>query len=270
MPHSNGVSAGRFAASLAAVVAIGTAALASLSAGPTPMLAAGEPAPVLVELFTSEGCSSCPPADALLARLDKDQPVPGARIIVLEQHVDYWDDLGWHDPFASRAATERQKEFAFALNADVYTPQMVIDGRKEVLGSDESAARRTIAAVEQTPVTEIRLAWAGDAAGDSRTLKISAAKSASVKPLDVILAMTESHLHSNVRAGENAGRGLDHDGVVRQFVRVGRTSPGPDNGFASQTSVKLGKDWKPENLRAVVFLQDPKSKQILGVAELSY
>jgi len=246
-------------------------ALAAVASIPSPQpTATGEPPPVLVELFTSEGCSSCPPADALLARLDTQQPVAGAHIIILEQHVDYWDDLGWRDPFASRAATDRQKDYAFALNADVYTPQMVIDGQKELLGSDESAARRSIAAAAAPAKVFVRLAWAGDATADSRVLRINAAKSSSAKTADVFLAVTESHLHSDVRRGENAGRGLEHDGVVRQLVRVGRTNAGPENAFDSQTSVKLGKDWKRENLRVVVFLQDPHSRRILGSAEIPF
>lgn len=229
--------------------------------------------PVLVELFTSEGCSSCPPADALLARLDQLQPVPGAEIIILEQHVDYWDGLGWHDPFSSAAATERQKEYAQALNADVYTPQMIVNGSHEFVGGDQRSALKTIESEEALPRTELQLSWAGDAAGDSRALHIHAGqlpgamKGANV---DVILAVTESHLHSDVRRGENAGRGLEHDGVVRQFVSIGHATKRGDASFDSRSAVKISKSWKRENLRAVVFLQDSRTHRVLASAEIPY
>ncbi|MGH9594322.1 MAG: DUF1223 domain-containing protein, partial [Bryobacteraceae bacterium] len=148
--------------------------------------------PVIVELFTSEGCSSCPPADALLAQLNRMQPVPGADVIILEQHVDYWDNLGWRDPFASAAATARQEDYSKSLHAEVYTPQMVVDGHLEFVGGEEGPARRAITTSESSPKAAIQLTWAGDAAGDSRNLHIRAEKlpAASNDSADVIHAVT--------------------------------------------------------------------------------
>src|ERR1700722_15917660 len=135
------------------------------------------PAPVLVELFTSEGCSSCPPADALLAQLNARQPVGGAQAIILEEHVDYWNDLGWRDPFASSAATQRQHDYAKVLSAEVYTPQMIVDGHTEILGSDERAAQRAIAKALATPKTELELSWVeAAAAGGPKLLRVRAGK----------------------------------------------------------------------------------------------
>src|SRR3954468_6648160 len=129
----------------AGVAALGLSGrLALYSAQPAPDN--GQRVPVLVELFTSEGCSSCPPADRFLMRLENEQPVPGAEIIVLGQHVDYWDQQGWRDRFSSSQYTERQNQYAESFGNDqVYTPEMVVDGRREFSGSDESKAFKAIA-----------------------------------------------------------------------------------------------------------------------------
>src|SRR2546430_11354979 len=116
------------------------------------------PTPVLVELFTSEGCSSCPPADLLLSRLQQSQPIAGVEVIALSEHVDYWNQLGWTDPFSLAGLTERQRQYAAALRGEgVYTPQMVLDGKTGFVGSDSQKALGAIAQAAKSPRTGIDL-----------------------------------------------------------------------------------------------------------------
>lgn len=234
---------------------------------------AAKPAtPVLVELFTSEGCSSCPPADKLLAQLNARQPVKGAEAIILEEHVDYWDDQGWRDPFASAAATQRQKDYAYTIHAEVYTPQMIVDGRTDVLGNDERAAERAIEKASGAPKTELELSWVGATAtmGSPKLLHVRAGKLSGGDKAEVFMAITESHLHSDVKRGENAGRGLEHDGVVRKLTSLGKTNAGGEYSFDAQSAVKLSPDWKRENIRVVVFVQDVHTRRIYAATSTTY
>src|SRR5215468_5919827 len=224
--------------------------------------------PVIVELFTSEGCSSCPPADALLARLDHEQRIGNAEIIALEEHVDYWDQLGWNDPFSGKQWTERQEDYANAFgNAGVYTPQMVIDGRVEFVGSAQNKARNAIAEAAKEPKVEVALTAvksAGERVQASVQVKMFPA------PLNhsatVWIAVTESGLHSNVKAGENAGEDLHHASVVRSLRKAGEADGRSEIAYSGKQELQLDAAWKQENLRLVVFVQDPKSRHILGAA----
>ena len=233
----------------------------------------GPRAPVLVELFTSEGCSSCPPADALLARLDQAQPVAGAEIIALKEHVDYWNHLGWRDRFSSAKFSERQDHYAGAFgNSGVYTPQMIVDGQAEFVGSSEQRAFGAIARAAHIPKAQVRLAWKQDPGKPGISLDVRADALPGVTPgdaIEVFLAITESKLHSDVRAGENAGRSLDHAAVVRQLELIGQAFVRADPAFMRQLELKLAPEWKRENLRAVVFLQERKSRRVLGASAIA-
>ncbi len=218
--------------------------------------------PVVVELFTSEGCSSCPPADALLAKLDASRNGQGPAILILGEHVDYWNHLGWKDRFSSAELSRRQSQYAQRFRLDsVYTPQMVIDGRYELVGNDESAVRQKIAAAAlKSKETSIVLSWHGD------KLTVEAHGSGS-RAAEVLLAVTENGLSSAVAHGENGGRTLRHSGVVRELRRIGSLNHGQ---FSTAVTVKPQTDWKLEQLRVVVFAQDVASGEVTGAAALDF
>jgi hypothetical protein len=231
----------------------------------------GQPVrPVIVELFTSEGCSSCPPADALLARLDQQQRLGNAEIIALEEHVDYWDQLGWRDPFSSSEWTLRQQDYAAAFkNGGVYTPQMVVDGRAEFVGSSQSQARSAIADAGLQPKANVAISIK-EAAPSQVQIRIEVKMLPVPAPDDaqVWLAVTESGLHSNVLRGENAGEDLHHAAVVRSLRKVGDAKTSLESSYSGRQETRLDAGWKRENLRFVVFVQDPKSRHILGAASV--
>ena len=224
--------------------------------------------PVLVELFTSEGCSSCPPADALLSRLGRTQPVRGADIIALEEHVDYWDRLGWKDPFSSEAATARQNEYGEAFGGrQVYTPQMIVDGRAEFVGSSDTVALRAIRAASLMPKPDIQLSWE---TGDTLAIHVEPLTKASAGDgAQLFLVVAENMLHSDVKRGENAGRALEHNCVVRKLLPLGKIDAAPA-GFSSTVAVQPAREWNRANLRAVVFLQERRSRHVLAVAAIPF
>jgi hypothetical protein len=207
--------------------------------------------PVVVELFSSEGCSSCPPADALLARLDRDQPIAGAEVIALELHVDYWNQLGWSDPFSQGAFSARQRMRAHYMgNAGVYTPQMVVDGQDEFTGSRELAATSAIERAARSPHVQVKLAREGDAI----TIDVGAVPSATTETTRVMLAATERGLRTNVLAGENRGATLAHGPVVRSLRDVG--------------SARRVTQPRVAGRRVVVFVETRDSMHILGAATI--
>ncbi|MGH8273973.1 MAG: DUF1223 domain-containing protein [Gammaproteobacteria bacterium] len=189
--------------------------------------------PVLVELFTSEGCSSCPPADALLRRLVTNQPVSGVHIVALEEHVDYWNGAGWRDPFSAAEFTRRQRQYAAAMPEDgVYTPQMVVNGRAAFVGSNSRRARAAISAAGKRPLATISLHATYKEKG-GLTLHITTHHPPSGvrdRSVELWLAITEDHLSSRVTGGENGGRDLRHDAVVRKLERLARISTSKMDG----------------------------------------
>ena len=232
----------------------------------------GARVPVVVELFTSEGCSSCPPADALLARMDETQPVEGAEVIALAQHVDYWNYLGWSDPFSSHDLSERQAAYARAFGHDgVYTPQMVVDGRAEFAGGSSDKAFDEIARAAREPKAQVSLTRADAQTKTDANVRLNVRVENPPKLSDgdageVLLAITEGGLASDVSRGENSGRKLKHVGVVRRLTKLGELGAG---AFATETDVAIEEGWRRENLRAVVFLQGRESRRVVGASSIS-
>jgi hypothetical protein len=216
--------------------------------------------PILVELFTSEGCSDCPPADAFLQKLDQ-QPFPASEIIVLSEHVDYWNHDGWKDPYSSHFFSERQAAYAreFSL-ASVYTPQMVVDGSSEFVGSNQSAASKAFAKAAHTPKIDIKLSAVSLDSANNLLAHIETSDPGDQKA-DVCIAIALDHAESPVTAGENAGQKLSHTAVARLVSRVG--SLRSNQPFAEEVHLKLPPNLSASKLRIIVFAQQGQ-RRILG------
>jgi hypothetical protein len=227
--------------------------------------------PVVVELFTSEGCSSCPPADALLAKLFNDQPVDGAEVIAIEEHVDYWNSLGWKDPFSSGKWTLRQQDYAEVFRSgSVYTPQMVIDGQAEIVGSREWESEKEISEWSRHPKTQVVLSSNGAGADGSPQYCVHLGKLTGGKNGDtaeVWLAVAEDNLQSSVARGENAGEHLRHTSVLRTLQKIGVADANKEESFNGTVGVRLDPAWKRESTRVIVMVQEHKSRRILGAAK---
>jgi len=230
-----------------------------LRSGPATPAATASRVPVVVELFTSEGCSSCPAADALLLELERIQPVPGAEIISLSEHVDYWNRLGWRDPFSAPAYTERQRAYAQQLGSGVYTPQAVVNGQQEMVGSKRAALLAAIAAAARAPRATVQATIA------SGTLRVQVSGAPAGRTA-VLLALTETGLSTQVGRDENAGRLLRHPAVVRELRTLGEV--GPAGTFAATPALPQNPQWQPANMRAVVLVQQLPSHRIVGVASV--
>ncbi|MEZ4469959.1 MAG: GNAT family N-acetyltransferase [bacterium] len=228
-------------------------------------LARGEPARVpagttlspgfaVLELFTSEGCSSCPAADATLDALGRAARADGQRIFTLAFHVDYWDQLGWPDPFAHPEATERQRKYAATLGGGrIYTPQLVVNGRSELVGSDASRARMAVASALATPGT-VHLTLDGDPRTGVARWRVEGAPAGAV----LQLALVEGGLAVDVKRGENAGEKLSHDNVVRVFRSLALTEP------RGEATLLVPAAARPGHLRLIGYVQDPVSLAILA------
>ncbi len=227
--------------------------------------------PVIVELFTSEGCSSCPPADALLHKLQAEQPIKGAEVIALEEHVDYWNHDGWTDPYSSSEWTERQLDYEAPLKiSQSYTPEMVVDGEAAFVGSYERKAESEIEKASHDAKTKVMITPAPPDTKQSQNFAVSVGtlpESSVGDAAEVWLAVTEDGLQSSVSRGENAGQVLLHTATLRSLQKLGVADPDyKPTSFAGTANVTFESHWSREKLRLTVFIQEKKNRKILGAS----
>jgi hypothetical protein len=231
-------------------------------------LAAAADAPVLVELFTAEGCSSCPPADHFLEQLDAAQPIRGANLIVLSEHVDYWDRQGWPDPYASKAFTERQLAYERSLKIrEPFTPQFIVDGTIDMRLSHReriSDQLHTASAVTKVPVSiESLRVETGAAPAISGVVNAEAVPGH--RPCELFVGVALDHADTQVLRGENRGQHLTHVAVLRELDSVGTVAS--DSAVHQSFSLALRPGLDNIRLRVIVFLQQPGPGAVLGAAE---
>ncbi|HTS76184.1 MAG TPA: DUF1223 domain-containing protein [Bryobacteraceae bacterium] len=219
--------------------------------------------PVVVELFTSDGCSSCPPADNLLARLPG--MFPDLDVIPLSEHVDYWNQQGWKDRFSAPLFSMRQQDYGRVFGLEqVYTPEMIVNGTTEFNGSDVARARQEIVKAASSE----RAAATIGRAGSSSTIHLHVEKAPKgVRNIDVFLAITESNLETPVERGENAGRRLRYIGVVRHLSSVGHFDTKKSASYDADARLTLKPEWRAENVKLVMLVQDRSTRKIIGAAE---
>jgi hypothetical protein len=243
---------------------VGIAAGAQLAAvaQSAPDRAASKPA-VVAELFTSEGCSSCPPADAILAELDH-KTFAGVPVIVLSEHVDYWDHDGWRDPFSSETWTQRQNYYNQHFRLDnIYTPQMVVDGTQQVNGSNGPQVAHAIETAAAVPgkieIAVTQASWDGDVLHAT----ISVADLGAAKGANLYAVLADDEDTSNVERGENSGHTLKNVSVVRVMQKIGSLH-GP---YSGDVQVKLPRDVAHGKMRLIIFAQKGQNGQIFGAAQ---
>ena len=229
--------------------------------------AGAEPASVaIVELFTSEGCSSCPPADTLLRAINLKQTSAGQLIIGISEHVTYWNGLGWKDPFSSPVFTERQSIYSSRLSLDgPYTPQMVLNGRKQFVGSDAGALKLALR-------DDVRRDHLGlsilSSAPSSAGLEVKFSLTGNVRrPLDIVAVLTDDTDRSNVQRGENSGRVLQHVSVARLLTRVATVKG--DSEESVHIPFPNGFQLGGGGHRLILFAQEQHQGAIVGATSTS-
>jgi hypothetical protein len=211
----------------------------------------------VLELFTSQGCSSCPPADALLARTLEKAADSGQQVFGLSFHVDYWNRLGWADPFSSAAFTERQQRYARSLGSSLYTPQLVINGVAHVVGSNRTGIHQAVnqALMQEATVRFTRL----EVQKEGAVWKLSYAAEGDLSNMDIQIALVSLKVTTAVQRGENVGRSLTHVHVVRQFLSQKAES-------SATVTLTLPPQEDPDKLGLLVYAQHRQTLRIHGAA----
>jgi hypothetical protein len=220
--------------------------------------------PVLVELFTAEGCSSCPPADTFLMQLDAHQPIPGTQLIVLSEHMNYWND-SWPDPFASEQLTARQADYvrAFKMRSP-YTPQFVVDGTREMRLNDLREIETIFRAAGASPKIPVSVTSMHVESGTPAHLsgEIEVDGGAEQRSADVYVAIALDRIETTVLRGENRGKTLTHVAVVEYLSKVGGLKPGQKFNQAFRAPLERG--LASNNARLIVFVQEGRNGKVVG------
>lgn len=223
--------------------------------------------PVLVELFTSEGCSSCPPVDRLVQKWDAGQPIQGAQLIILSEHVTYWDHDGWKDPNSSAQLTDRQNDYEHVLGEQTsFTPQIIVDGTHELRPNNPQEMKNVLVEAAATPKIPVRIASVTTDASDPNVLRahIETDANPDKKNADVYVAVALDHFESQVLKGENGGKHLDFVAVVQELTKVGKLQKGKN--FSEDVQLKLKPGTDPKNIRLIAFVQESGQGKMLGAA----
>jgi hypothetical protein len=223
--------------------------------------------PVLIELFTSEGCSSCPPADILIQKLDTYQPIAGAELIVMSEHVTYWDHDGWKDPNSSPALTDRQSAYEGALGEkESFTPQLIVDGLRELNITNPQQMEQILNQAKDEAKIPLTIGEVSLDPNDPTTLRahIETDVNGSKHNADVYVVLALDHVESQVLRGENGGKHLVHVAVVKKITKLGKLPKGKT--FTTDFQEKLAPGEDAKSMRLIAFIQESGPGAVLGAA----
>ena len=217
----------------------------------------------VVELFTSQGCSSCPPADVVLGQIAERAQKSNLPVYVLSFHVDYWNQLGWTDPYSEQQYSQRQRAYANAMGSNrVYTPQMIVNGSTEFVGSNNAKAQAAVTR-SLARASEVTISATAKYNDSGRTISLDYRLAGRTRGRWLNIALVETPDANSVPRGENAGRKLSHVNVVRVFRAM------PIEGDKTKLTISVPEDLDDTEMRLIAYVQDPKTLAVVGATELS-